>query len=101
MNWVVVGGITNGNCDMHLITELHVRMKKRGQVEEFTEAAHDHQHAKDAQHVCALAVMYVAFRIALVKLALILHGMPKLSRGIHHHHLLLMRIVHTLTQNTS
>jgi len=61
------------------ISELHVMMKKKEAVAEFTEGAHIVQHAKVALLVCALDASYAVFQIALARLVLTLQGMPKLE----------------------
>ena len=64
------------------ISELHVTMKKKEQVEEFTGVALVLQHAKVALPVCALGVISAVFQIAVARLVRTLRGMPKLESWI-------------------
>lgn len=71
----IFGATNNGNY----FSELHVMMKRKEQVVEFTGDALVLQHAKVALLVSVLAVISAAFQIAVARLVLTLQTMPKLD----------------------
>ncbi|KOM50288.1 hypothetical protein LR48_Vigan08g111500 [Vigna angularis] len=72
----------SGNVLIFHMTKLHVMMKRKEQVVEFTGDALVLQHAKVALLVSVLAVISAAFQSAVARLVLTLQTMPKLDSFI-------------------